>query len=300
MQYFDHMALFVAVIKSGSFSKAAEQLTIAQSSLSRKISELEQYLGGKLLHRTTRKLQLTELGQWYFDKALAIVAEFENTQQEVLQRQREPSGLLKLSVVSEFALEWLNALLPDFYTRYPKIALQIDVSPHKVDLLGGQVDMAVRAGQPSEPMYIAHKLMEVKFFVYSSESYIRKAGKVLHPDALKTHFCLAFNGQNAWQLSRDGEMQSFDIHAPYQSNSFEFLKKLTKQGLGIALLPSMGLSTAAADKGLLRILPDWQGLTVPIVALTATRLLPHKVRCMLEFLQEKVSQQHDVSGQKKG
>lgn len=281
------MALFVAVVKNQSFSKTADQLNIAQSSLSRKISELESHLGVKLIHRTTRKLQLTEFGQFYFDKAIAIVDEFERTHDELSLLQTEPAGVLKMSVLSEFALQWLTALLPKFYEKYPKIALQIDVSPHKVDLLGGQVDMVVRAGLPNEPTYIAHSLTEVQFFVYASNIYLQKFGNPTIPDALSQHFCLAFTGQTTWQLTQGTQAQTFAINALYQSNSFEFLKNLTVQGLGISLLPTLS-NMGKTHTDLVRILPDWQGVSAPIVILTATRLLPIKVRCMVDFLKEQV------------
>lgn len=282
MQYFDHMALFVAVVKNGSFSKTADSLAIAQSSLSRKINELEKHLGVKLLHRTTRKLQLTSVGRLYFEKALTIVDEFERTHLELGTWQQKPTGVLKLSVISEFALEWLSPLLPAFYANYPDIALRIDVSPHKVDLLSDQVDMVIRAGLPTNPTYIAHHLTYIPFLLYTSKAYKNRFGVPTHPNELNQHFCLAFEGQTLWHLTNGTDEFGITINAPYQSNSYEFLKSLTKQGLGISLLPALG----KADEMLIPILQDWKGLGVPIVILTATRLLPLRVKCMIDFLKE--------------
>lgn len=288
MQYFDHMALFVAVVQQGGFSKAAAHLGMPQSSLSRKISELEQHFGTKLLHRSTRRLQLSEAGQRYYARAAAIVAEAAHTHERLLDEQAEPRGELKLSVLSEFALEWLYALLPEFHRRYPQIDLHIDVSAHKADLLGGQADLAVRAGQAHASAYIARPLLEARFYLYAAPEYLRRHGRPQQPQDLAQHRCLGFSGQQSWRLHRAEETQDCPIHAFYQSNSYALLNKLAQQGMGIALLPDLR-NEAQGSGRLIRVLPDWQGSSVPIVILTATRLLPAKVRCMVEFLREQVA-----------
>lgn len=281
----DQMAMFVALVQNGSFSKTAEKLNLPQSTLSRKINELENSLGLKLLHRTTRKMDLTEAGQFYFERAAVIVAEAELTHQTLHGMKIQPEGVLKISAPVEFAHEWLAAWLPEFRARYPKINLQIDVSPHKADLMGQDVDLAIRAGEIGEANFIAQKLMTVNFYLYASKSYLQKHGEPRCPDELAQHVCVAFWGGKAWVLQRGAEQFVVPVDGAPQSNSFTLLLKWAQQGWGVALLPEMVVPN---DGSVQRILPDWQGQSVPISILTATRLLPLKVKCMVDFLKEKI------------
>ncbi|MDO4434524.1 MAG: LysR family transcriptional regulator [Alysiella sp.] len=282
----DQMAMFVALVQNGSFAKTAEKLSIPQSTLSRKINELEHNLGLKLLHRTTRKMDLTEAGQFYFERAAAIVHEAECTHQMLNGMKIQPDGVLKMSVPVEFAHDYLAQWLPEFRTRYPKISVQIDVSPHKADLMTNGVDLVVRAGEIREPHLIAHQLMTTDFYLYASKSYLQENGIPTSISDLAHHDCLAFQGVKQWTLWHNQYSETVQIDAAYQSNSFTLLMKWAQANMGIALLPEMVVSPD--DRNLVKICPDWQGQSVPIAILTATRLLPLKVKCMVAFLREKV------------
>lgn len=279
------MALFVALVQHGSFSKTAESLNLPQSTLSRKINELESELGLTLLHRTTRKMALTEAGQFYFERASIIITEAECTHQALFGMKVQPEGVLKMSVTVEFAHEWLVKWLPEFQSRYPNIQLQIDVSPHKADLMAHDVDLAIRAGEISESHYIAQPLMSVNFYLYASPDYLVQHGCPTSPQALSQHHLLPFLGAKQWVLCRHKQRVLVPLHLTYQSNSFSLLKNWVQQGLGIAMLPEM---IVPQNDSLQRILPDWQGQSAPISILTATRLLPLKVKCMVDFLKEKI------------
>lgn len=280
--------MFVALVQNGSFSKTAEQLAIPQSTLSRKINELEHSLGLKLLHRTTRKMDLTEAGQFYFERATAIVNEAECTHQMLNGMKIQPDGLLKMSVPVEFAHDYLAKWLPEFRVRYPKIRVQIDVSPHKADLMGNGVDLVVRAGEISEPHLIAHKLMSTDFYLYASKSYLQQKGMPEKMADLVQHDCLAFQGVKQWTLWHNQRSETVQIDAAYQSNSFTLLMKWAQENMGVALLPEMVI--APDDARLVKIFADWHGQSAPLHILTATRLLPLKVRCMMDFLREKVEE----------
>lgn len=284
MLFVEHMTLFVAVVKNKSFSKTALQFGIAQSSLSRKINELEMHLGLKLIHRTTRKLELTEAGQFYFERAVAIVDETERTHQAMSGLKLEPTGVLKLSVNNEIG-DWLTQILPKFYEKYPKIQLHIDVSAQKTDLLTGGVDMVVRAGIPTESHYIVHPLTHTTSYLYATQSYLDSFGTPAHPDELVNHRLLGFMGASSWTLINGKQQAVINTHTLCQSNSFRLLGGLARAGLGLAMLPSVADTT-----GLVQVLPNWQGKPTPIVILTATRLVPIKVRCMIEFLKESIGQ----------
>ena len=280
----EHMTLFVAIVKNKSFSKTALQFGIAQSSLSRKMSELEAHLGLKLIHRTTRKLTLTEAGQFYFERAVAIVDELDRTHQAMSGLKLEPEGVLKMSVNNEIA-DWLAEILPRFHQKYPKIQLHIDVSAQKTDLLAGGVDMVVRAGTPTEGHYIVHPLTKTHLNLYASKSYLDTHGTPTTPDELSIHQTLGFMGKNLWEFYSHGTCISIAPTFLYQSSSFRLLAHLAHAGLGIAMLPTINKDT----KGLIPVLSEYQGECVPIVILTATRLLPIKVKCMTQFLQEHCS-----------
>lgn len=288
MKNIDDIVLFVEVAQAKGFTKAAQKLGIPQSTLSRRMTDFEKSLGLQLLTRTTRKVELSEAGRYYFERVLPIVEEIRRVHDEMGGIRERPHGVLRVSLPVDFAYQLLAPLLPEFAEQYPEISLEMDLTPRKVDLVGEPFDLVIRAGDLADSSYIATPVMQVNAFLYAAPSYLAKHGAPQTPQELTPAHCLRFLGMERWQLfDKTGQMQEIRAQSRYAVNSVGMVQRMAEQGMGVALLADTITRTAEADGRLQKILPDWQAPPSQITALTTTRLLPAKSKCFIEFLKAK-------------
>lgn len=282
------IALFVAVVKAKSFRKAADVLDMPTSTLSRRVSHLEKSIGIRLLHRTTRQIELTELGRTYFERCQGIIAQAQSAHEELSHAAESPSGLLRLSMVEEFAADYIIPYLPEFRRLHPGIRFEFDINPRRANLISDSVDIAFRMGQVSDSGLIARKLTVFKVGLYASPGYLKKAPKLKAPADLAAHSCLQLAALD-FQLIKGSQRVVHKIKSPaYASNSMSLLKSIALRDAGIAIL-SVPMAQNAVNRGeLVRVLPDWCPPEVPVYALTETRLLPAKTRTFLDYLQDQL------------
>lgn len=282
MHTFDDMQLFVQVAENNSFVKAAEKLGLATSTISQRIQKLEQRLGLQLLHRTTRKISLTEAGLHYFEKARQIIHDAEVLYQSLDQLTDNPMGSVRISAPMDFTYQIFAPLIPLFYQRFPHIRLDIDTSSRRVDLLSEPFDLAIRMGEIHNENLIARKLTDFCFYLYASQDYLARYGTPQTLAELALHRCLAFQ-QNHWQLQdRHNKTHKVYFDAVLTGQNLGLLGQLSATGMGIALLPEM----LGKHFGLQTVLPHFSGKTETAYAVTGTRLLPKKVQVLIEFLKE--------------
>ena len=288
MDYLNEMALFAEVAEAKGFSKAAAKLGMPQSTLSRRVGELEKQLGLQLLNRTTRRVELTEAGRRYFERVKPIMEEARRIHDELIGMLVRPYGVLRVSLPVDFSYEFLAPLLPEFTAQYPEIKLEMDVTPRKVDLIGEPFDLVIRAGEQPDSGYISTVLMHDERYLYASPSYLAKHGEPQTPQDLPAADCLRFQTASNWTLlNRAGETVLLTAQSPYAVNSMGMLARMAANGLGVAFIPAIMAEQYETSGRLKRILPDWKGQSVPIYALTATRLLPAKTKCFIAFLRSK-------------
>ncbi|MNR93357.1 HTH-type transcriptional regulator DmlR [compost metagenome] len=290
MKLLNDMALFVEVVKAHSFRKAAEAMAMPNSTLSRRISGLEKAIGLRLLNRTTRKIELTEAGQLYFDRCKRIVDEARLAHEQLGEMLAHPSGLLRASLPVDFANIYLAPLIAEFARRYPGISFEFDLTPRQVDLVSEPVDVVIRMGEPADSNLIARKLASLTRRLYASPRYLELNGEPSDPSELVNHECLRLRKAGKWQLSHSGEVVEVEVGGRFQLNSVGMLRRLATLDLGIALLPE-GIAADDLRTGLLQpVLPQWQASPIPVYALTETRLLPAKTQRFIEFLREQLEQ----------
>ncbi|MBN6065680.1 LysR family transcriptional regulator [Aggregatibacter actinomycetemcomitans] len=288
MENIDDIVLFVEVARAKGFTKAAEKLGIPQSTLSRRMTDFEKSLGLQLLTRTTRKVELSEAGRYYFERVLPIVEEIRRVHDEMSGIRERPHGVLRVSLPVDFAYELLAPLLPEFAAQYPEISLEMDLTPRKVDLVGEPFDLVIRAGDLADSGYIATPVMQVNAFLYAAPSYLAKHGAPQAPQEINPAHCLRFSGLERWRLfDQTGQMQEIRAQSRYAVNSVGMVQRMAEQGMGVALLADVVARAAEADGRLQKILPSWQAPPSQITALTTTRLLPAKSKCFIEFLKAK-------------
>ncbi|SFO16273.1 transcriptional regulator, LysR family [Candidatus Pantoea varia] len=292
MVLLNDIALFVEVVKARSFRGAAEALGMPNSTLSRRISQLEKAIGLRLMHRTTRKMELTEAGLIYYDRCRRIVDEARLAHEQLGQMLLQPGGQLRVSLSVDFASVFLAPVIADFCARYPDISFDFDYTPRHVDLVSEPFDVAIRLGEPADSGLIARKIARLHRYLFASPEYIRNRGEPAHPDELLLHECLPMSTDNTphWALFRGQECVNVPLQGKFLMNSVGMIKRFATLNLGVGLL-SAELVREEVNKGeLVQILPEWQASAVSVYAITETRLLPAKTQCFIDFLKENLNQ----------
>lgn len=288
VEFLNDMALFVEVVKAKSFRRAAEAIGVPNSTLSRRISALEKAIGLRLLHRTTRKIEPTEAGQLYFERARRIVEEARLAHEQLGEMLAQPVGVLHASLPVDFANIFLAPLLAEFARRYPGISFEFDLTPRRVDLVTEPVDVAIRMGEPPSSNLIARQLARLPRYLYASPRYVELHGEPGEPADLLRHECLRLKPAEVtgWSLHRGKETVEIAVSGRFLLNSVGMIRRLATLDLGIAVLPEEIAADDVAAGLLHRVMPAWQAPSVPVYAITETRLLPAKTQRFIEFLRE--------------
>lgn len=282
------MALFVEVARARSFRGAADVTGVPNSTLSRRIGALEKTIGLRLLHRTTRKVELTEAGRVYYERCRRIVEEARLAHEQLGNMVAEPSGILRASLPVDFATTFLAPLLAEFSRSHPNVTFELDLTPRRVDLVSEPYDVAIRMGELADSSLIVRQLARLPVQLYASPGYIAQVGAPTHPSQLAEHACLCLARGGDWTLQRGEELAHVQPRGPFVANSVGLLRRLAVLDLGIVMLPTDIVADDLAAHRLERILPPWEGRPTPVYALTETRLLPAKVQRFIDFLQERL------------
>lgn len=290
MELLNDMALFIEVASTLSFRRAADVSGIPNSTLSRRIAALEKHIGLRLLHRTTRRVELTEAGQLYYERCRRIVDEARIAHEQLGEMLAQPTGVLRASLPVDFATIYMAPLIAEFSRRFPGITFEFDLTPRRVDLVTEPFDIAIRMGEQSDSNLIARLLARLSVQLYASPQYLAQHGVPQHPTDLVRHECLGFPKSGRWTLHRDAETIEVEVAGRFLVNSVGMFRRLATLDLGIIMLPEEVAAEELAAGRLQRVLPDWRGQSTPVYAITETRLLPAKTQRFIEFLQEHLRQ----------
>ncbi|MGQ5525252.1 LysR family transcriptional regulator [Chitinimonas sp. PSY-7] len=290
MEFLNDMALFVEVVKAKGFRGAAEAIGMPNSTLSRRISVLEKAIGLRLLHRTTRKVELTEAGQIYFERCKRIVDEARLAHEQLGEILAQPSGLLRASFPVDFAVTYLAPLIAEFAQRYPGITFDFDFTSRRVDLVSEPFDVAIRMGEPENSQLIARQLAQLQTYLYASPGYLERAGEPAEPADLARHECFSIVKAGAWTLHNGKQTVRVVTSGRFVLNSVGMIRRLATLDMGVILVSEGVVADELASGRLRRLLPQWVGPPTPIYAMTETRLLPAKTQRFIEFLRERLAQ----------
>lgn len=288
MKLLNDMALFVEVVKARGFRGASEATGVPNSTLSRRIGALEKAIGLRLLHRTTRKVELTEAGQLYFERCKRIVDEARLAHEHLGEMLTQPSGVLRASLPVDFAVIYLAPLIAEFATLYPGITFDFDLTPRQVDLVSEPFDVAIRMGEPENSQLIARSLASLTPYLYASPGYLKRAGEPDSPAELERHQCLSILKGGAWALLDGVQTVAVPVGGRFTLNSVGMIRRLASLDQGILLMPEEIVADELERGRLRRIMPNWRGLPMPVYAVTETRLLPAKTQRFIEFLRERL------------
>ncbi|WP_336993361.1 DNA-binding transcriptional regulator YafC [Lelliottia amnigena] len=290
----EELVIFVAVVESGSFSRAAVQLGQANSAISRSVKKLEMKLGVSLLNRTTRQLSLTEEGERYFRRVQSILQEMAAAETEIIETRSTPRGLLRIDAATPVVLHFLLPLVKPFRERYPEVSLSLVSSETFINLIERKVDVAIRAGTLTDSSLRARPLFTSYRKMIASPSYLARYGNPANVDDLKQHICLGFTepvSLNTWPIAgSDGQLH--EIISGLSSNSGETLKQLCLSGNGIACLSDYMINKELERGDLVEILADKRlPVEMPFSAVYySDRAVSTRIRAFIDFLSEHVKQ----------
>ena len=290
MSLLSSMELFVAVANARGFRRAAETLDMPNSTLSRRISELEKEIGVRLFHRSTRKVELTEAGQAYFRRCESIVAEARIAHESLQELAERPSGTLRVSMPVDLAISYLAPSLKAFGEQYPQIDFEMDLTPRRVDLVTDGFDCAIRMGTPppTPSTLIARQVGLLPRYLYASPAYLRGAPPLKHPDDLANHQCMIQfpgGGKAQWTLSSRKKTVTVDVSGRYTANNVSMCRKMAALGMGVAISAGPEALEELERGQLQRVLPEWDFAPIPVYAIIESRLIPSRVRLFIDFVQ---------------
>ena len=287
MEQFGVIPVFVAVVEKGGFSAAARALGISKSAVSKRINQLEKHLGVRLLHRTTRKLSLTEAGERYYEHAAQALTAAGQAENAVTELQGEPQGNLKISSPMSFGRLHVAPLIPKLLMRYPKLQIELVMDDRKVDLVAAGLDVAIRGGSLPDSTLVARKLAPLRQVLCASPDYIDRYGLPGTPVELTGHNCVLYSysgDANQWTLIGEDEPEIVLVSGSYRVNNSEALLEAVREGVGIGRLPTFVAGPDLKTGRLVKLLESYRIPDYTLYAVFPEReYLPAKVRAFLDF-----------------
>ncbi len=280
--------VFVRVVEAGSFAGAAGQMGLSRAMVSKHVAELENRLGVRLLHRTTRRLSLTEAGQGYHTRCQEILALVQEADAEAANLTAAPRGVLRINAPVSFGALHIAPCLPDYHALHPDVRLDFTVNDRAVDLVEEGYDLAVRVGRLADSSLRARELSPARLVLCAAPSYLDRYGRPNSADALSDHACMAYayaaEGPD-WRLIRGDETIRIRRKPVMVVNNGDVAANAAVAGLGIALLPTFIIAPHLRSGALEQVLPDYNVPDLTISAVyPAGRHLPAKVRTFIDFL----------------
>lgn len=286
---------FLLVVETSSISAAALRLGLAKSVVSKRITDLENALGTRLLNRSTRGVAPTDRGQAFYERAREFMRQLEDAAEASVEDENRLCGRLRIATPMSFGTMYLSPLLFEFAAAHPDLELSVDFDDHKVDIEGAGYDLAVRIGQLNDVALIAKPLAISRRVVCCSPAYAARHGLPESIDDLQRHRCIGYtyvhSGQ-LWQFEGDGnarDVRSIVVRSTLMLNNGEAMRDAAIAGVGIGLLPLFIVAAALRDGRLLDALPKHRPTSDTIYAMYPQRKLqPRGVRVFVDYLKERL------------
>ena len=286
MSDLDNILIFVKVAQFESISRAARSLGMPISTVSRRLSVLESELGVSLLRRTTRRMTLTAQGREYFNQCQEPLSLLQEAERVLTQTQKEPEGLLKISVPVIVGQDPFLEFVSGFLKGHPRIRIDLFITNLVLDLVAENIDVAIRIGELRDSGIVARRLGKVVAYVVAAPEYLKGRKLPAEPADLKLHDCVMFNAKNTeadWDLVKGRRKVRIHVSGPISSRDLNSTRTFVHRGHGVGLLPSTYCDEALASGGLVRLLPKWTSPPVPISAVYSSRkFLPLRLKVFLE------------------
>lgn len=285
----NEIAVYIQVVQSLSFSAAAKKLGMPNSTVSHKVSSLEQRLGVTLIQRTTRKLNITPAGQMYYKKCMQGMESIAAAEMELAAIQDEPSGLLRITAPVELGKSVLPGIVSKYISKYPKVRVEIILGGRRMDLLSESVDLAIRIGVLQDSTLMAKRIGSPHFAPYASAKYIKSRGIPQHPRDLRLHDSIIFTPAGLEEVKLVGPKGSFNaaLTSKIIVNDLDAVKDLVLMGEGIGFMQSFFCGPEIKSGKLVRLLPGWRSEQTPVhFVYPAQRFVSPKLKAFMEMALE--------------
>lgn len=285
------LSLFIRVVETGSFTAAADTLNVQKSTISRRIAQLEDSLGVRLIQRTTRKLKLTPEGRELFDRSQSLISQLELVRDEIAADSNELRGRLRMTMPTELGVLMMSDVVASFIAQHPQLEVDVELSTRTVDLVEEGMDLALRIGPLPDSSMIARKIAQLSRGLYASPDYLARHPALKTPDDLARHQCITLvKPFDTWRFDNwhDGEPASYG--GQLRTNSISFAREMAVQGVGIARMPRVFASPLVEQGKLVEVLTDYPMPPTEINAIyTSRRNLTPRVRAFLDHMMEKLA-----------
>ncbi|MAD45308.1 MAG: LysR family transcriptional regulator [Oceanospirillaceae bacterium] len=290
----DGMVIFATVVDAGSFTRAARLTGHSTSYISKEINRLEERLGVRLMNRTTRSLHLTADGELYYQQCQQIIADASDVQNALLGHQLQPTGTLRVSCPSSFAVVRMQDIFSGFLQEYPQVSLDLDLNNRKVDVIADGFDVVIRATPHLEDSsLISRKIMSSRAITLASPAYLEKHGTPEKPQDLINHQCITYSylkNPRQWPYKNQYGMEiSVEVNSRVTVNTSEMELALCLAGNGIARMPGFLFSDEFSSGQLVELFPDYQPSPIDTYLIYPSRKhMSAKVRSFIDYVAEKI------------
>lgn len=286
------VALFVQVAQAGSFAEAARRAGMPSNTLSRRIRQLEEALGARLLHRSTRKLTLTEAGVAFHARCADAVENLSDAATELTNDGLAPAGKIRVAAPADFFNWFLLDWVAEFLRKHPKVRLEFVLSDLRTDLVAERIDVAIRAGEVLEPTLVARRVGTGNQTMVASPAYFQDREMPQSPKELPAYDCLVMStasGRPSWRLDGPEGANETPVSGRFHANSAQALLNAAVAGLGIALLPDIMTTAHIRSGALVPVLPQYGVLGMNLhLVYQSRRQLPRAVQAFVEFTTERM------------
>lgn len=288
MNRLDDLEVFAKIVTEGSMSGAARQLGLSPAVISKRMQRLEERLGTRLLNRTTRQISLTEAGEGFYERVIAILAGLEDAEAFIAHGSSDARGVLKISAPTSFARMHIAPHLDKFMRANPGLKINLDVSDDYVDIVSAGIDLAIRIGELQDSTLVARKLAGVRRVLCATPKYIERAGMPKTWQDLDHHALIAPHNQGPWKLDGNEGQIIYRPNSTLMTNSSEVVREAVISGMGIALRSTWDIGPEIDRGQLTRVLPAYSATRgLGIYAVYPSRnYLPAKVRIFIDYLSE--------------
>lgn len=291
MDRFAEMRAFVEVVKAGAFIKAADALDLSKAAISRQIADLERRLGTRLIHRTTRRLSVTDEGQRFYEQAKELLAGVDTAEAEVMTHSKEVGGHLRINAPLSFGVLHLAPVWAAFKAKHPKATLDVTLGDHVVDLVNDGYDLAIRIAQMQDSTLVSRRLATTRMVLCASPAYLKRHGTPRHPRVLAKHSTIAYtllSTGDDWRFTGPDGPVIARVNPCMHTNNGDTCRAAALAGTGIILQPSFMVGEDLRRKTLVELMPEFHSVELGVYAVYPTRrYLPLRVRAMVDFLADR-------------
>ncbi len=289
MATLENITVFVRSVEFGSFSSAGRATGLSAAVVSHRIKMLEQHLGCRLFHRTTRKMQLTEQGRIFYERCLEIREAVERAETSIAEMGASPRGSLKITAPLGIGRRVVTPMIARFRAEFPRIDVRLRLSDYLIDILMESVDMALRMAVMEDSALIMRKISDIERSLVAAPAYIARRGAPKKPDDLFDHECLLLrfpgSSQARWSLIEDGQARQLPVDGSIDADDSDVITDWAVAGLGIMLKPTFEVAEYLKSGELVRVLPDYPPVPVTLGVLYPYRQnVPAKVRAFADML----------------